>query len=121
MKRRYAAIAVFAAALCAGCISLLGPEDLRFRLSLNQNVGLDRKFAVGADGLTIKAACLLAGPHVPAIRGLSWVDVGVYEIRGDARNLIAEVEKAFASWDKVLTSVAAPFTILLLVGEPKAR
>lgn len=79
------------AMVSSGCISLLGPEDLRFRLSLSQGVGLDRQFAIGVDGLTIRAAAALAGPDLP-IRGLTWADVGVYRIRGDRQNLLANVE-----------------------------
>jgi hypothetical protein len=41
--------------------------------------------------------------------------------RADARNLIADVQAAFESWRVVPESVAKPFVVLLLFGEPKAR
>lgn len=77
---------------CTGCISLLGPEDLRFRTSLASGVDIDREFAVGVDGLTVSLAAALA-TDIP-IRGVTWADVGMYRIRNaeEAEGVLDDLE-----------------------------
>lgn len=72
-------LVVSASLLSPGCITFLGPEDLRLAVSLSSGVGLDREFGVGVDGLTLRMATSIAGVPVP-LRGVTWVDVGIYKI-----------------------------------------
>jgi hypothetical protein len=81
-------LAICTMAGSTGCISLLGPEDLRFRLSLLNGVGIDREFALGVDGLTLQAAAAFAPVDVP-LGGVYWTDFGTFKIRGDAKGLIS--------------------------------
>jgi hypothetical protein len=100
MNRNAATLVIVLCGLAAGgCISLLGPEDVRFRVSLAQGVGLDRKFAIGADGLTVGMATALAGPDMK-LKGISWVDVGIYHIRGDQHSFVAGVE--LPGWEPIV-------------------
>ena len=39
----------------------------------------------------------------------------------EGRDLVTQAEEAFAAWGRVSATVAQPFLLLLLVGEPKAR
>jgi len=81
MNSRLMAIWGLAVASLAGpgCVTFIGPEELRMAVSLSSGVGLDRKFGVGVDGLTLRMALAIAGIPVP-VTGVLWVDVGVYEI-----------------------------------------
>lgn len=89
-----------------GCITFVGPEDLRLAVSLSSGVGLDREFGVGVDGLTLRIATSIAGVPVP-IHGVTWIDVGIYKINKfglgsseSARSLIRNID--LPGWEPVV-------------------
>ena len=85
-------LAVVASLVSPGCITFVGPEDLRLAVSLSSGVGLDREFGMSVDGLTLKLATSIAGAPVP-IRGVTWVDVGIYKV--DALGIASSESKRF--------------------------
>lgn len=87
--------------LGTGCISFLGPEDLRLAISLSQGVGLDREFGVSVDGLTIAAVSAFAPVSIP-VGAVTWADVGVYKVRGPkaAESFVFDIE--LPGWEPVV-------------------
>lgn len=83
-------LVVSASLISPGCITFVGPEDLRLAVSLSSGVGLDREFGVGVDGLTLRIATSIAGVPVP-VSGITWVDVGIYKV--DAFGLASSESK----------------------------
>ncbi len=77
----------------SGCVTFLGPEDLRWAISRDQRVRLDRDIGMGVDGLTLGLVAAIADVPIP-VAGILTAEVGVYTIKGgdevvDAQSILS--------------------------------
>ncbi len=123
---RAALCLLLAAALSsAACIGFRGPERIRREISFNSGVELDREmgFTVRRSGMwLVRMGLRIAGEDEISLRGVSGIQVGIYQVRGSWSGTHHQVPldpRKFSEWDPVVRLHEDDEDVLVMIRERK--